>query len=278
MLVTLSEILKDANERHYAVGAFNCLSQENVMGALEAAEELRSPIILQLAEVQFPEAPMEMMAPLYLEAARRSTVPVCVHLDHGQSLETCVRAIRLGFTSVMFDGAALPFDENVAASREVTRIAKAAGVDVEAELGKVGNSGVDTADVFTDVDEAVRFVGSTGIDALAVAIGNLHGHYVHTPQLNIQRLIEIHEACDRLPLVLHGGSGTSEADFKACIHNGICKINVATAIQRGIMKRIGERLSQKPDEEYVPLKQVMIDASREVVAAHMRLFESEGRA
>ncbi len=278
MLVTLSEILKDANERHYAVGAFNCLSQENVMGALEAAEELRSPIILQLAEVQFPEAPMEMMAPLYLEAAKRSSVPVCVHLDHGQSLETCVRAIRLGFTSVMFDGAALPFDENVAASREVTRIAKAAGVDVEAELGKVGNSGVDTADVFTDVDEAVRFVGSTGIDALAVAIGNLHGHYVHTPQLNIQRLIEIHEACDRLPLVLHGGSGTSEADFKACIHNGICKINVATAIQRGIMKRIGERLSQKPDEEYVPLKQVMIDASREVVAAHMRLFESEGRA
>ena len=243
MLVTLSEILKDANERHYAVGAFNCLSQENVMGALEAAEELRSPIILQLAEVQFPEAPMEMMAPLYLEAARRSSVPVYV-----------------------------------AASREVTRIAKAAGVDVEAELGKVGNSGVDTADVFTDVDEAVRFVGSTGIDALAVAIGNLHGHYVHTPQLNIQRLIEIHEACDRLPLVLHGGSGTSEADFKACIHNGICKINVATAIQRGIMKRIGERLSQKPDEEYVPLKQVMIDASREVVAAHMRLFESEGRA
>ena len=195
------------------------------MGALEAAEELRSPIILQLAEVQFPEAPMEMMAPLYLEAARRSSVPVCVHLDHGQSLETCVRAIRLGFTSVMFDGAALPFDENVAASREVTRIAKAAGVDVEAELGKVGNSGVDTADVFTDVDEAVRFVGSTGIDALAVAIGNLHGHYVHTPQLNIQRLIEIHEACDRLPLVLHGGSGknryaylisdcqTSVADF-----------------------------------------------------------------
>lgn len=278
MLVTLSEILKDANDRHYAVGAFNCLSLENVMGALEAAEELRSPIILQLAEVQFPEAPMEMMAPLYLEAAKRSSVPVCVHLDHGQSLETCVRAIRLGFTSVMFDGAALPFDENVAASRVVTRIAKAAGVDVEAELGKVGNSGVDTADVFTDVDEAVRFVGSTGIDALAVAIGNLHGHYVHTPQLNIQRLIEIHEACDRLPLVLHGGSGTSEADFKACIHNGICKINVATAIQRGIMKKIGERLSQKPDEEYVPLKQVMIDASREVVTAHMRLFESEGRA
>lgn len=246
------------------------------MGAIEAAEELRSPIILQLAEVQFPEAPMEMMAPLYLQAANKSSVPVCVHLDHGQSLETCVRAIRLGFTSVMFDGAALPFKENVAVSSEVTRIAKAAGVDVEAELGKVGNSGVDTADVFTDVEESVRFVQETGIDALAVAIGNLHGHYVHTPQLNIARLIEIHEA-NCLPLVLHGGSGTSIEDFKACIHNGICKINVATAIQRGIMKRIKERLSQKPDEDYVSLKQVMIEASREVVSEHIRLFESNNR-
>lgn len=268
--------MKDANERHYAVGAFNCLSLENVMGALEAAEELRSPIILQLAEVQFPEAPLELMAPLFLEAAKRSSVPVCVHLDHGQSLETCVRAIRLGFTSVMFDGAALPFEVNVAASKEVTRIAKAAGVDMEAELGKVGDCGKDTADVFTDVEESVRFVQETGIDALAVAIGNLHGHYVHTPQLNIQRLIEIHEA-NRLPLVLHGGSGTSVEDFKACIHNGICKINVATAIQRGIMKRINERLAQKPDEGYIPLKQVMIDASREVVTEHILLFESNNR-
>ena len=246
------------------------------MGALGAAEELRSPIILQLAEVQFPEAPLELLAPLFLEAANRSSVPVCVHLDHGQSMETCVRAIRLGFTSVMFDGAALPFEENVAASREVTRIAKAAGVDMEAELGKVGDCGKDTADVFTDVDESVRFVQETGIDALAVAIGNLHGHYVHTPQLNIRRLIEIHEA-NRLPLVLHGGSGTSIEDFKACIHNGICKINVATAIQRGIMKRINERLAQKPDEGYIPLKQVMIDASREVVTEHILLFESNNR-
>ena len=140
----------------------------------------------------------------------------------------------------------------------------------------MGNSGVDTADVFTDVDESVRFVQATGIDALAVAIGNLHGHYVHTPSLNIQRLIEIHEA-NQLPLVLHGGSGTSIEDFKACIHNGICKINVATAIQRGIMKRIKERLDKKPDEDYISLKQLMTDASREVVSEHIRLFESDNR-
>ena len=276
MLCTLSEILRDANERHYAVGAFNCLSLENVMGAIEAAESLRSPIILQVAEVQFPEAPLELMAPLFLRAAERSSVPVCVHLDHGQSIETCMKAIRLGFTSVMFDGAALPFDENVHQTRLVTRMAKAAGVDVEAELGRVGDSGVDTADVFTDVDESVRFIEATGVDALAIAIGNLHGHYVHTPQLNIRRLIEIHEA-NRLPLVLHGGSGTSEEDFKACIHNGICKINVATAIQRGIMKAIRSRMQADPEVGYIPLKQVMIDASRDVVTEHIMLFESNDR-
>ena len=276
MLCTLSEVLRDANEKHYAVGAFNCLSVENVMGALEAAEELRSPIILQLAEVQFPEAPLALMAPLFLRAAERASVPVCVHLDHGQSFETCARAVRLGFTSVMFDGAALPFEENVSSTRLVARMAKAAGVDVEAELGRVGDSGVDTADVFTDVEESVRFVEATGVDALAIAIGNLHGHYIHTPQLNIRRLIEIHEA-NRLPLVLHGGSGTSVEDFKACIHNGICKINVATAIQRGIMKCMRERMAAEPEVGYIPLKQVMIDASRDVVAEHIRLFESNDR-
>lgn len=277
MLTTLSEILSDANERHYAVGAFNCLSVENVMGALEAAESLHSPIILQLAEVQFPEAPLDLMAPLFLQAAARSSVPVCVHLDHGQSVETCMKAIRLGFTSVMFDGAALPFEENVRQTQQVSRMAKAAGISVEAELGRVGDSGVDTADVFTDVEESVRFVEATGVDALAIAIGNLHGHYVHTPHLNIQRLIEIHEA-NQLPLVLHGGSGTSEADFKACIHNGICKINVATAIQCGIMKHIRQVMLDNPDIGYIPLKQTMIDASREVVAEHIRLFESDSKA
>lgn len=276
MLVTLSEILRDADRRHYAVGAFNCLSVENVMGAIHAAEELRSPIILQLAEVQFPEAPLELMAPVFLQAARRAKIPVCVHLDHGQSLETCVRAIRLGFTSVMFDGAALPFDENVTITSQVTRIAKAAGVDVEAELGKVGNSGVDTADVFTDVKESVRFVGETGIDALAIAIGNLHGHYVHTPTLNIKRLIEIHKA-NGLPLVLHGGSGTSTEDFKSCIHNGICKINVATAIQRGITRRLLDYIKTAPEPDYISMKASMIVASEQVIADHIRLFESNNR-
>lgn len=279
MIISLKEMLQEADNGHYAVGAFNCLSLENVEGAIAAAEELRSPIILQLAEVQFPCAPMNLMAPLYLEAARKASVPVVVHLDHGQSFETCAEAIRLGFGSVMFDGASLPFDENVRITREVTRMAKAMGVDVEAELGKVGDVGKDDdkVDVFTDVEESAQFIEKTGVDALAVAIGNQHGRYVATPKLNIARLIELHER-NRMPLVLHGGSGTSEEDFKACIHNGICKINVATAIQVGITERIQAYLRECNNPDYITMKGVIREASKEVVKEHIMLFESNNRA
>lgn len=278
MIVSFKEMLQAADKGRYAVGAFNCLSLENVEGAIAAAEELRSPIILQLAEVQFPCAPMNLMAPLYLEAARKASVPVVVHLDHGQSFETCAEAIRLGFGSVMFDGASLPFEENVRITAEVTRMAKAMGVDVEAELGKVGDVGVDDdkVDVFTDVEESARFIELTGVDALAVAIGNQHGRYVATPKLNIDRLIELHER-NSMPLVLHGGSGTSEEDFKSCIHNGICKINVATAIQVGITERVQQYLREAAKPDYITMKGVIREASKEVVKEHILLFESNNR-
>ena len=278
MIVSFKEMLQEADKGRYAVGAFNCLSLENVEGAIAAAEELHSPIILQLAEVQFPCAPMNLMAPLYLEAAHTASVPVVVHLDHGQSFETCAEAIRLGFGSVMFDGASLPFEENVRITREVTRMAKAMGVDVEAELGKVGDVGVDDdkVDVFTDVEESARFIELTGVDALAVAIGNQHGRYVATPKLNIDRLIELHER-NSMPLVLHGGSGTSEEDFKSCIHNGICKINVATAIQVGITERVQQYLREAAKPDYITMKGVIREASKEVVKEHILLFESNNR-
>lgn len=276
MLVSLKEILRDAYAGGYAVGAFNCLSLENVLGAVQAAEELRSPIILQVAEVQFPYAPLELMAPQFLQVAKAASVPVAVHLDHGQSFETCARAIRLGFGSVMIDGSGYPFEENVRLTGEVCHMAKAFGVDVEAELGKVGDAGTDTADVFTDVDEAARYVEMTGIDALAVAIGNLHGKYVATPRLNIRRLVEIRQRVD-MPLVLHGGSGTSDEDFKSCIHNGISKINVATAIQLGVTDRVRQYLATASQPNYIEMKQVMVEASKDVVKAHMMLFESNNR-
>lgn len=284
MLIPFREITRDALRRRYAVGAFNCLSVENVMGAVAAAEELHSPIILQLAEVLFPEAPMELMAPVFLRAARDAKVPVAVHLDHGRSIETCIRAVREGFTSVMFDGAELPFEENAEQTRLVVRLAHAAGVDVEAELGRVGDTGFGgegtaaaAADVFTDVEESARFIARTGTDALAIAIGNLHGRYTATPRLNIARLREIH-ARNAVPLVLHGGSGTSEEDFKACIRNGICKINVATAIQIAAAEAVAEYLARGGSPGYIGIKRRIIEASQRAVAEHIRLFESDGKA
>lgn len=284
MLIPFREITRDALRRRYAVGAFNCLSVENVMGAVAAAEELHSPIILQLAEVQFPETPMELMAPVFLRAARDAKVPVAVHLDHGRSIETCIRAVREGFTSVMFDGAELPFEENAEQTRLVVRLAHAAGVDVEAELGRVGDTGFGgegtaaaAADVFTDVEESARFIARTGTDALAIAIGNLHGRYTATPRLNIARLREIH-ARNAVPLVLHGGSGTSEEDFKACIRNGICKINVATAIQIAAAEAVAEYLARGGSPGYIGIKRRIIEASQRAVAEHIRLFESDGKA
>ena len=284
MLIPFREITRDALRRRYAVGAFNCLSVENVMGAVAAAEELHSPLIQQLAEVQFPNAPMELMAPVFLRAARDAKVPVAVHLDHGRSIETCIRAVREGFTSVMFDGAELPFEENAEQPRLVVRLAHAAGVDVEAEQGRVGDTGFGgegtaaaAADVFTDVEESARFIARTGTDALAIAIGNLHGRYTATPRLNIARLREIH-ARNAVPLVLHGGSGTSEEDFKACIRNGICKINVAPALQIAAAEAVAEYLARGGSPGYIGIKRRIIEASQRAVAEHIRLFESDGKA
>lgn len=279
MLTSFKEILEDAYKNRYGVGAFNCLSLENAIGAIQAAEELRSPIILQLAEVQFPYSPIELMAPIFLELAENASVPVCVHLDHGQSFETCAKAISLGFNSVMIDSSTLPLDENIALTKRVVEMAKAFGVDVEAELGMVGTIGVDadsTDDVYTNVEESARFIEETGIDALAIAIGNMHGKYVATPRLNIDRLKEIKQR-NQLPLVLHGGSGTSEEDFKSCIHNGICKINVATAIQLGVTEKIRQYVAS-PDANYIDMKYKIVEASKEVVSNHINLFESNGHA
>lgn len=284
MLVSFKSILQDAYTKGYGVGAFNCLSLEHVIGTIRAAEQLNSPVILQLAEVQFPYVPMEMMAPVFLEAARKASVPVAVHLDHGQSLETCMKAIKLGFNSVMFDGANLSFEDNVAQTAQIVRMAHAVCVDVEAELGKVGDTGFGGGegtgeaqpDVFTDVEESAEFIARTGVDALAIAIGNLHGRYVATPKLNIERLKEI-AARNELPLVLHGGSGTSEEDFKACVHNGISKVNVATALQMAVTSAVKSYVDV-PGANYIDMKEVIADATFRSVMEHMILFESNGKA
>jgi fructose-bisphosphate aldolase class II len=254
---------------------------ENAIGAIKAAEKLESPIILELAEVQFPYSPIELMAPILIGLAKSAKIPACVHLDHGQSFDTCAKAISLGFHSVMIDSSSLPFEKNISITHDVVKMSKAFGVDVEAELGMVGTIGVDDEhdegnNIYTDVDQAEQYVNRTGIDSLAIAIGNMHGHYVATPHLNIRRLKEIKQRIN-LPLVLHGGSGTSEKDFKECIHNGICKINVATAIQIGVTNKIKSYIKDS-NANYIDMKYKIEEATEEVVSYHLQLFESVGKA
>ena len=282
-LVKMSEILQDAKRRQYGVGAFNLLNMEAVKGAIRAAEELKSPIIMQLAEVQLAASPMKFMIPMMVQAAKEAAVPIAVHYDHGITFETIMAALKYGCTSVMFDGAALPFEENVAKTKEIAAIAHAMGADLEAELGVVGGAeagDVHTADeVLTDPKQAAEFVERTGCDFLAVAIGNAHGPYVKKPNLQMDRLQKINSAVN-VPLVLHGGSGISDSDFRECITKGICKINVATSLQQNVVLKVGDmcRACWKNGLDYTQLVKQLEEGVYDEVTKHIRIFMSEGKA
>ncbi|MBZ4646429.1 MAG: ketose-bisphosphate aldolase [Clostridia bacterium] len=230
-LVTLKEILKDADEKKYAVGLFNTINLEMVRAIIGAAEQEKSPVIIGLAEVHIPYGSLETLAPIMVKAAKEAKVPVAVHFDHGMTFELIVKAMHLGFTSVMFDGSTLPYEENIATTAEYVKIAKVFGASVEAELGHVGGAeggGDDSYEShYTNLEQAADFVARTGIDALAVAIGTAHGEYRTKPKLDLKRLRDI-KARVNVPLVLHGGSGLSDDDFRNCIRNGISKINIFT--------------------------------------------------
>lgn len=230
-LVTMQELLDAADRQGRAVGAFSVGNMEMVMGAVRAAEELRTPIILQIAEVRLPNSPLHLMGPMMLAAAKNASVDIAVHLDHGLRPETVHKALELGFTSVMFDGSQLPLTENIDIVKNVVNLAGDYGATVEAELGVVGgNEGEGNAHqiLCTDPDDAVRFCDETGVDALAVAIGNAHGNYPRLPELRFDVLEAIHKAVS-VPLVLHGGTGITPEMFRKCIALGVRKINIATA-------------------------------------------------
>jgi len=277
----MKRILSDAYAKGYGVGAFNLLNMEAVVGAIKAAEKMQSPLIMQLAEVQLPTTPMEYMIPLMVQAAKEASVPVAVHYDHGMTFENILRAIKYGATSVMFDGAALPFDENVRQTREITKIAHALGVDCEAEMGVVGGAEAGEEghthieELLTDPTEAADFMYQTDCDFLAVAIGNAHGPYLKEPDLQLERLSQINDAV-RMPLVLHGGSGISDGDFRESIKRGICKINVATSLQENILARVGALL--KKPIGYVAFTGEIEYAVFEEVLKHMQIFGSVGKA
>jgi len=249
--------------------------------AISAAEELRSPIIIGTAEVLLPYGELSLIAPSILHMAKRATVPVVVHFDHGVSFERCLEALKLGFTSVMFDGSAGEHSENVRATAEMVKIAHAFGATVEGEIGHVGDASRgdnETNDMYTTPEEAKKFVELTGVDALAVAIGTAHGAYKTAPRLDIDRLRKIRETIDT-PLVLHGGSGLSDDDFRNTIKNGIAKVNIFTDLCVVGEEATAQNLGDKSGfNGYLTLRSHKVKAMKKAVMEKMILFGSNGKA
>jgi fructose-bisphosphate aldolase class II len=278
MLVTLNDILPKAQKEHYAVGLFNTTDTDMLEAAISAAEEMRSPIIIGTAEVLLPAGELQLIAPAMLHAARRASVPVVVHYDHGLTFARCMEALQLGFSSIMFDGSAGNVEKNLADTREMVRIAHAMGASVEGEIGHVGEAKTadnEIKDLYTTPAEAIEFVEKTGVDALAIAIGTAHGAYKSAPKLDIDRLSEIRSALDT-PLVLHGGSGLSDDDFRNTVVGGIAKINIFTDLCLAGNRAMEEGLRE--GLPYLDIRNKKVAAIREVVKEKMRLFGSVGKA
>ena len=279
-LVNMKALLKDAQEKNYAVGSFSVANLEMIQGVVKAAEETKSPIILQIAEVRLNHSPLKIIGPAMLAAAKNASVPVAVHLDHGTTLECIGEALRLGFTSVMFDGSHLSFEENIEKSKEVVSMAKPYGAAVEAEIGCVGGSedgSVDIAMRCTSPDQAEIFAERTGVDALAIAIGNAHGFYKEAPQLRFDILESVRDRVS-IPLVLHGGTGISEEDFIRCHQSGIKKINIATATFAAAERKVKEGYEKGEINGYYDIHVRQIQGAYENAKKHMEIFYSIGKA
>lgn len=230
MLVTLQEIIGMAEAGNYCIPAFNVYNIETVMGVIKAAEEQKAPVIMQVYPRLLNEEVGYYLAPTIVAAARKASVPVCFHLDHGPSESEVMKALRWGATGIMLDGSAHPFEENVALTKHIVDSCAAVGIGVEGELGHVGSVNDDAMEEYTDPQEAAEFVKRTGVTCLAVLIGNAHGHYKKEPKLDIERVKAIREATGGMPLVLHGGSGIPDEQVKAAIKAGIRKMNIGTDV------------------------------------------------
>ena len=275
MIVTLNELLPDARREGYAVGLFNTTDTDMLEAVITAAEAERAPVIIGTAEILLPYGELKLIAPAMVAAAERASVPVVVHYDHGLTFDRCMEALRLGFSSIMFDGSAGDPSENVATTREVTRIAHSFGVSVEAEIGHVGNADTTSAaDRYTTVEEAVSFTEATGVDALAIAIGTAHGAYKTAPVLDLARLTEIRKAINT-PLVLHGGSGLSDDDFKQSVAKGISKVNIFTDINSAFAKTAAAMY--RPGMGQTDLMPAVKQAVKEATMEKIKLFGAAGR-
>lgn len=280
MLVNMRDLLKDAQNGNYAVGSFSVANMEMVLGVLKAAEELNAPVILQIAEVRLKQSPLELIGPLMVAAAENAKTPVAVHFDHGKTEEKIGLALELGFTSVMFDGSHLPLDENIAQTKKIMAMAQEYDAAVEAEIGCVGGSEDGSEDIAincTKPDDAVRFVNETGVDALAIAIGNAHGNYKSTPKLRFDILEKCAELVDT-PLVLHGGTGISPEDFVKCSKTGIKKINIATATFDMVEKTVHTCYNNDEIKGYYDLQGAEVQGAYENAKKHVLIFGTDNKA
>ena len=280
MLVNMRELLKDAQDGNFAVGSFSVANMEMVLGVLKAAKELNAPVILQIAEVRLKQSPLEIIGPLMVAAAKNADTPVAVHFDHGKTVEKIEQALSLGFTSVMFDGSHLPLDENIAMTKEIIGIAKKYDAAVEAEIGCVGGSEDGSEDIAincTKPEDTVRFEAETGVDALAIAIGNAHGNYKDEPKLRFDILQKVNEMTDT-PLVLHGGTGISPDDFIKCSKNGIKKINIATATFDCVEQSVRKAYEQGNINGYYDLHLAEIEGAYQNAKKHIMIFGSNNKA
>lgn len=270
-------LLKSARSKGYAVGQFNFHNFDGLLAILKAAEEKKSPVILGPLFM-----PPRAIVAMVKELAKDVSVPVAVTLDHGQSFEQCEECIRAGYTDVMLDTSALPFEDNVRESRRVVEAAHASGVGVEGEIGHVGmgedyeNFSSVTAD-FTDPEEAARYVEQSGVDAAAIAVGTAHGHYKGEPKLDFQRLDEIRKAVDA-PLVLHGGSGVSDDDFREAVRLGISKVNIYTHLADAALDAVRNQLKDTELKHFFQLQYASGQAIKDVVEHYMDVFGSSGKA
>lgn len=271
MLANLNDVLLPARENGYAVGLFNTVNLELARGVIAAAEELNAPVIIGTAEVLLPYGPLEELSCLLLPMAKKASVPVVLHLDHGLQAETCERALELGFSSIMYDCSTEPYEVNVRKVADMAKLAHQYGATIEAELGQVGEAANDSdpSAYYTDPAQAKDFVEKTNVDALAIAVGTAHGAYRFPPKLDFQRIRTIKETIG-IPLVLHGGSGLSDSDFRQAIESGISKINIFTDLNLAAAKAAAEGYA--PNKGLTDLIPGMVEAIKQSTMEKMRLF------
>ncbi|MFV0441199.1 MAG: ketose-bisphosphate aldolase [Lachnospirales bacterium] len=279
MLVTLKEVLQKAEEGNYAVGAFNTPNLESLMAVILSAEELNVPVIVSHAELHEEIAPLDQIGPVMVSVAKASKVPVCVHLDHGETLEYLQKALDIGFTSIMYDGSLLSYEENVENTKKAVAMAKLKGASVEAEIGILGGreagakEETKVEDMYTDPKIAKQFVEETKIDALAASFGTAHGIYKVKPKLDFERIEEISSLVS-IPLVMHGGSGVSPEDYKTAIQKGISKINYYSYMSNAGTKAAKELLDTQDITFYHDIAKVAQQAMKEDVMKAMKVFYS----